>query len=176
MRPSTPKSSTANAIEVKADELDSFSKMDQAAQSNTSKAALVEKYGEDRLTEHPDGTWEIKLNGWKEVDEFDEMDAPRQRLECENADRRNAVTGMVTLRNSEGFEASIPESIADSVALDAEMAGLQIHRVARRRVRTVCSLPSSAVSVDLSCGHRRWIYEPVSDAECPYGCGIRKVL
>lgn len=105
------------------EELRAAEKLTEAAWANTSKAAVVERFGADRLQEFPDGGWQVRLDNWNEVDQFDEMDRPRQRLEVEQGFRAHARIPDVRLRDRDGREHLVAETVAEDTVRRAEAQG-----------------------------------------------------
>lgn len=110
----------------------------EAAKSFTAKTDLVEHFGEDRVTEtapdeHGRTQYTIDLKTWREVQEFDEMDQPRARLETAAAQAAFAKIPVVLLRSDAGREWEVPEAIAKTLC-DSEMGkALGVREVVRRR-------------------------------------------
>lgn len=101
-------------------EIEAAAKQVEAAKSFTPKADLVRHFGEESLTETaPDEfgrtSWQIKLTDPKKLQEFDEMDRPRARLETQAAREAFARVEMVRLRSDAGRVWEVPEAIADDL-------------------------------------------------------------
>lgn len=68
----------------------------------------------ERLTEHPNGTWEFHLETWKEMKLFDEMDQARMRADMYRGFRQHAAIRDVVIWNPiTGQSAVVPEHAAD---------------------------------------------------------------
>lgn len=110
-------------------ELSAARKQVEAAHANTSKEALVKKFGNVReyVDEYGCERWEIKLNSQRQLDEFDEMDRPRLRDQAESGRDAHARIPDVVLRTRDGRVFPVAEHHADAAVEKAERMGVQLH-------------------------------------------------
>jgi NADPH:quinone reductase-like Zn-dependent oxidoreductase len=87
----------------------------EAAMRNTTKEALVREFGENRLIEHADGQWEVKLKTVRETQKFDEMDQERKRATVARSIKASerAQGTHVTIRGADGNKKKVPEKYAE---------------------------------------------------------------
>lgn len=114
-------------------EIDDAVEQVEAAKSFTAKPDLVRHFGEERLHERPGGGWDIHLRTWREVQEFDEMDRPRARLETEQARRAFAKVPCVLLRASNGKTWEVPEVLSKNLCESPMGIALGVREVPRTR-------------------------------------------
>ena len=79
------------------------------------KEELVREFGEDRLTETPDGKWNVSLRGAKEIEKFEEMDQNRSRAATRMGAAASAAANTVTIKDDRGRKISVPEKHAERI-------------------------------------------------------------
>lgn len=79
------------------------------------KEALVREFGEERLTESPDGKWNFELRGAKEIEKFEEMDQARSRAAARMGQATAAAQNTVTIKDATGRKISVPEHHAERI-------------------------------------------------------------
>jgi len=118
-------------------EIEQAIKQVEAAKSNTAFPVLVEHFGEDRVTRTETGGYDIELKSGRELQEFDEMDRPRKRLETEAARSYYATLPTVLIRASSGWTKEVPEEMVQEICESPMGKALGVKQVPRTRRRAL---------------------------------------
>lgn len=109
--------------------------------SGPTRQQLVEQFGREALTEHPDGTWSVRVSradrdpqlNRRNLSVFDEMMGERRRLQTEESERQAEEQPHIDIRHRETGEVrKVRATLEDHVA--RKPAFLPVRR-ARRGTR-----------------------------------------
>lgn len=98
-----------------------------------SRKQCADAFGEDRITDLPDGTWTCDLKTYAEMKLFDEMDAARVRADMDRGFRQHAAIRDVVLTDrGSGLSIVVPEHQAEFVAKARGMVERPRYRATKR--------------------------------------------
>lgn len=97
--------------------IESAKELQRVKDSGPTKADAVALFGQEKLTESPDGRWTLDINKGvtdvatrkKNIQKLLEITTPRRRLEIQRSGRRNGLVSSVPMRAPDGRIIATPE-------------------------------------------------------------------